>query len=155
MKDAAIPCPRAPSPSDPQVLALFQDELARIAAISGLAAAGPDLLPRFAGCYQRLTRLPRRLRRQLQRRWRRSLAAIALLLALGQAPTLAATINVDGASCTLIDAITAANNDVATGGCAAGSGADTLVLSAGSTHTLIEAEDSTEAARPACPPSPR
>ena len=144
MKDAAVPYPRASSPSDPQVLALFQDELARIVAVPGLAAAGPDVLPRFAGCYQRLARLPRRLRRQLQRRWRRSLAAIALLLALGQAPALAATINVDGTSCTLVDAITAANTDAATGGCTAGSGADTLVLAAGSTHTLIEVNDGTD-----------
>jgi hypothetical protein len=144
MKDAAIPYCTASSPSDPQILALFQDELVRIAAMPGLVAAGPALLPRFVGCYQGLARLPRRLRRQLQRRWRRSLAAIALLLALGQAPALAATINVDGASCTLVDAVTAANINVATGGCTAGSGADTLVLSAGSTHTLIEVKDSTD-----------
>ena len=31
MKDATIPYPRVSSPSDPQVLALFQHELARIA----------------------------------------------------------------------------------------------------------------------------
>ena len=49
---------------------------------------------------------------------------------------MAATINVDGTSCTLIDAVTAANNDAPAGGCTAGSGADTLVLPAGSTHTL-------------------
>jgi hypothetical protein len=36
----------------------------------------------------------------------------------------------------LIDAITAANTDIATGGCPAGSGADTIVLPAGSTQTL-------------------
>ena len=34
------------------------------------------------------------------------------------------------ASCSLTDAITAANSDTATGGCIAGSGADTITLSA-------------------------
>lgn len=101
-----------------------------------LAAAGPALWPRFARYYQGFARLPRRLRRSLQRRWRRSLAGIALLCALGQAPSLAATINVDGTTCTLIDAITAANNDTVTGGCSAGSGADTIILPILSTHTL-------------------
>jgi predicted outer membrane repeat protein len=114
------------SPADPQALAFFQQELARTAVPSGLAAAGSALWPRFAGYYQGLARLPRRLRRALQRRWRRSLGGIALLCALGQAPALAATINVGGA-CTLVDAITAANNDALTAGCTAGSGADTIV----------------------------
>jgi len=42
----------------------------------------------------------------------------------------AATINVGG-GCSLVDAITAANSDTATGGCSAGSGADTIELSTG------------------------
>ncbi len=42
------------------------------------------------------------------------------------APT--AIIIVDGTTCTLADAITAANTDTATGGCVAGSGADTIDL---------------------------
>ena len=130
------------SPANPQVLGFFQQELARSAAPPGLAAAGPALWPRFAGYYQGLTRLPRRLRRALQRRWRRSLGGIALLCALGQAPALAATISVGG-GCTLIDAITAANNDAPTGGCAAGSGADTIALTPGSTHTLTDVNDFT------------
>jgi Ca2+-binding RTX toxin-like protein len=49
---------------------------------------------------------------------------------------LAATIAVDGTTCSLTDAITAANTDTATGGCTAGSGADTLVLVNSSIHTL-------------------
>jgi hypothetical protein len=49
----------------------------------------------------------------------------ALLLATG---AQAATINVDGVTCTLNDAVTAANTDTATGGCDAGSGADVLEL---------------------------
>ena len=109
-----------PSPhSDPEVLTRFQEELARAAALPGLASAGPALWPRFAGYYQGLARLPRKARRALQRRWRRSLGGLALLCALGQAPALAATINVGGA-CTLVDAITAANSDAPAGGCTAG-----------------------------------
>lgn len=50
----------------------------------------------------------------------------ALLLAASTAQ--AATITVDGTVCTLADAITAANTDVAVGGCVAGSGVDTIIL---------------------------
>ena len=64
------------------------------------------------------------------------------MLALGQSPALAATIPVGG-SCTLVNAITAANTDTATGGCPAGSGADTIVLPAGSTQTLTTVNNST------------
>jgi phosphatidylserine/phosphatidylglycerophosphate/cardiolipin synthase-like enzyme len=45
-----------------------------------------ELLPRFAEHYQQLRALRRRARRSLQRQWKRSLAGVALLLALGQAP---------------------------------------------------------------------
>ena len=92
----------------------------------------PDLLPRFAAHYQQLRALRRRVRRGLQRQWKRSLAGVALLLALGQAPALAATINVSG-TCTLVRAINAANNGTTVGGnCRKGSGADTIVLPRGS-----------------------
>jgi hypothetical protein len=62
----------------------------------------------------------------------RLLVATALLagLALGLSHVHAAAINVDGVTCTLADAITSANSDTATGGCSAGSGADTLYLGA-------------------------
>jgi hypothetical protein len=50
----------------------------------------------------------------------------ALLLAGSTAQ--AATITVDGTTCTLADAITAANTDTATGGCTSGSGEDSIVL---------------------------
>lgn len=93
------------------------------------------LLPRFTDHYEKLKALPRRMRRALQRQWKRSLAGVALLLALGQTPALAATINVGGA-CTLIDAITAANTDAATGGCTKGAGADTIRLPANSTQSV-------------------
>ena len=75
--------------------------------------------------------------RQLQHRMAWSLAGAALLLALGQGVATAATITVttndpsiisDG-QCSLIEAIVNANNDAAThADCAAGSGADTIVL---------------------------
>ena len=102
----------------------------------------PELFSRFAAVYTQLRSLPRRIRRALQRQWRLPLAGIALMLALGQQPGLAATIPV-GVACTLVDAITAANTDTATGGCPAGSGADTIVLPAGSTQTLTEVNNDT------------
>jgi hypothetical protein len=68
----------------------------------------PDLLPRFAEHYQELKALPCRMRRSLQRHWKRSLAGVALLLAFGQVPALAATINVNS-TCTLVRAIAAAS----------------------------------------------
>jgi hypothetical protein len=74
------------------------------------------------------------MRRSLQRQWKRSLAGLALLLALGQAPALAATINVGGA-CTLARAIVSANNDLSRF-CTPGRGPDTIVLPARSTQTL-------------------
>jgi len=52
---------------------------------------------RYAGYYAWLSCLPRRLRRSCNRE-RRSLAAIALLLVLGQAPALAVPPNVDAGS---------------------------------------------------------
>jgi hypothetical protein len=100
-----------------------------------------ELFPRFAAYYRQLKALPRRLRRRLQRQWHLPLAGIALMLALGQSPALAATIPVN-ASCSLIDAITAANTDTAIGGCPAGAGADTILLPAGSTQTLTAVNNS-------------
>jgi hypothetical protein len=113
------------------------------------ASWGPrphDLLLGFAAQYQRLTALPRRTRRSLTRRRKCTLTAIALLLALGSAPAWAATIEVtagvppsiyaDG-KCSLIEAIVNANRDQRTHmDCAAGSGADTILLPAKSTQWL-------------------
>jgi hypothetical protein len=76
--------------------------------------------------------------RPARRGW---LGALALLLAVGQTPALAATIPVNGV-CTLVNAITAANTDSATGGCRAGSGADTITLPVNSTQTLTTADNS-------------
>ena len=48
--------------------------------------------------------------------------------------------------CTLRAAITAANTDTAVGGCSAGDGADTVVLSEGDPYTLTEVDNETEGA---------
>src|SRR5499433_4108262 len=100
----------------------LQRQLARS---SGLAAILPEYLQQGG--------------RRLQHRMAWSLAGAALLLALGQGVATAATITVttndpriipDG-QCSLIEAIVNANNDAATHpDCAAGSGADTIVLPA-------------------------
>jgi hypothetical protein len=102
-----------------------------------------ELLPRFAAAYRQLQALPRAQRHRLLRRLRQSLASLALLLALGQAPALAATIQVNGTTCTLVDAITAANNDAPVNGCTAANGgsfvpggADIISLPANSTISL-------------------
>ena len=95
----------------------------RIARSSELAAIFPEYLQHRG--------------RRLQHRMAWSLAGAALLLALGQGMGTAATITVttnnpnviaDG-QCSLIEAIWNANNDAASfPDCAAGSGADTIVL---------------------------
>src|SRR4029450_156953 len=104
-----------------------------------------ELLPRFTTAYHQLRALPKWLRRRLQRHWRASLGGLALLLTLGQAPALAVTINIDGTTCTLVDAITAANANALVGGCdgSASTGADTLVLQPSSVHTLTVANNIT------------
>ena len=139
--------PHAPSRvpgEDPRVWAAWRAQVAAVAQHGPmhrqLLAHERELWPRFAAHYTRLRACPRRVRRAVQRQWRQSVAGIALLLTLGGVPALAATINVGGA-CTLLQAIRAANTDTATGGCPAGSGADTLVLPVGSTQTLTAVQD--------------
>lgn len=86
--------------------------------------APPTLYTRFARAYRDLVALKRPRRRTLLRRMGLSLGGAALAVALGLSPAPAAhaaSISVGG-SCTLVDAITAANTDTATGGCVAGSG---------------------------------
>ena len=70
--------------------------------------------------------------------WIGTVAWVTLMAAMPQAR--AATIAVDNADCTLIEAIRNANSDSTNGdnGCAAGSGADTIRLPAGSTVTLTQ-----------------
>jgi hypothetical protein len=105
-----------------------------------------DVLLRFAGHYQRLSALPRRVRRAVERQWKRSLSTIALLMTLGQVPAWAAmipvtpatppSINADG-KCSLIEAIVNANRDArAHLDCVEGSGPDTIVLPTSSQQVL-------------------
>lgn len=72
-------------------------------------------------------------------RFKKTILVSALLLELGICTTQAATINVDGTTCTLADAITSANGDVVTGGCDAGVGDDVLELTVNGTFTLTDA----------------
>ena len=97
---------------------------------AGWLAQNRALLQRFTRTYDHLRQQPRPVRRRLQRHWGASLAGAALALALLNAPAHATPpgITVDGTTCTLVDAISAANSDTAVGGCAAGSGADTITL---------------------------
>src|SRR4051794_7428304 len=104
---------------------------------------GGELWQRMAAWYAQLRALPRRLRRALQRQLALPLAGVALVLALGQAPSQAATITVDGTTCTLADAFMAANTDTAQGGCPAGSGADTLVLEPPGGSVILTRVDNT------------
>jgi hypothetical protein len=105
-----------------------------------------QFLPGFATHYRRLTALPRRMRRSMERKWKRTLSAIALLMTLGQAPAWAANIEVTPATppsikadgkCSLIEAIVNANKDARIHlDCVAGSGTDTILLPAKSQQTL-------------------
>ena len=139
------PSPLRPT-VDARVRAAWQEQVAAAGNTPGLLPEllqrRQELLPRFAAYYTQLRALPRRVRRALQRKWKQSLAGVALMLALGQEPVLAATINVSG-GCSLVNAITAANTDTATGGCPKGSGADTIRLPVGSTQTLTTVNNST------------
>ncbi|MDA0243866.1 MAG: hypothetical protein OT477_10660 [Chloroflexi bacterium] len=106
---------------------------------SFLLHQSPHLFTRFADYYRQLLAAPRKVRRQLGA----GLATAALLLALSSSPAHAATITVtpnssgiaNNGRCSLVEAIINANNNAATHtDCAAGSGADTIVL-AGNTYT--------------------
>lgn len=65
-----------------------------------------------------------------------SLAAASLY---GPTAAQAASLEVDGTTCNLQDAVVAANTDAAVGGCPAGAGADTLLLTANTIYTLDSA----------------
>lgn len=75
---------------------------------------------------------------------RRSVLALAAagLFSVPAGAAWAGVIQVGAGGCSLVDAITAANADVATGSCPAGSGADTLHLPAGSTQLLTSVNNS-------------
>ncbi|MCB8961739.1 MAG: hypothetical protein H6651_15575 [Ardenticatenales bacterium] len=133
---------------------LWQLHIAEAARTPSLATQilerGQRLAWRFVHFYRRLWKQPRQMRRFIKLKVAGSLAAAALYLALSGAPAYAATIVVDGTTCTLIDAIDAANTDTAVGGCVAGSGADVLQLPAGATFSYAY-EDNASAGGNALP----
>ena len=89
-------------------------------------------------------RIQRRKKKVLAARMTKgAVAAAALSLTMAGGAVEAATITVNPPSCSLIDAINSANTDSAAGGCSAGSGADTIVLPAGSTTTLTVVDNDT------------
>lgn len=131
-------------------LAAWQSQLAEAQEKPWLASLllrqGEWISRRFVYFYNQLRDLPRRTRRIVQKRLATTLAGAALLLALSGTPSVhAATITVtpgavglaDDGQCSLVEAITNANNDsqlyATAGECAAGSGADIITL-AGNTY---------------------
>ncbi|HEX5651286.1 MAG TPA: choice-of-anchor Q domain-containing protein [Steroidobacteraceae bacterium] len=105
-----------------------------------------ELYRHFTTHYARLISLPRRARRSIERRWKRRLCAVSLLLALGQVPAFAAIMQVapntppavkaDG-KCSLIEAIVNANRDARPHlDCVAGAGPDSIILPANSQQRL-------------------
>lgn len=69
---------------------------------------------------------------------------LATVVASSQADTITVTTDsggTGGPDCTLRDAMTAANTDTPTGGCQAGSGADTIELPVGAIITLTEVDN--------------
>jgi len=109
-----------------------------------VAQHGATVGARFADYYEDLQRLPRYLRRALQRQWRYSLAGIAFVLALGVGPAQATVMCNPTVSCGDVEGlITAINNansepdDEVEGDCP---GANTITLGPGAncTFTLTE-----------------
>ncbi|MCL4861265.1 MAG: hypothetical protein KJZ93_17750, partial [Caldilineaceae bacterium] len=93
------------------------------------------LLERFQHFHRALELLSRPAQVRWQRKLGASLAGVALALALSGAPAAhafpagPAEAHINGTDCLLVDAITAANTDTATGDCAAGNpGLDTITL---------------------------
>ncbi len=70
----------------------------------------------------------------------RRVTLLVCLVAVLPRPLAPATIEV-GETCTLVDAITAANSDATVGGCPAGSGADSIVLSGAVTLDSVDNND--------------
>ena len=70
--------------------------------------------------------------------WKSYLLTGLLVALLVCPPPLLAAVIVVGGSCTLVDAITAANTDSATGGCPAGSGADEIELTGDVSLTEVD-----------------
>ena len=70
--------------------------------------------------------------------WKSYLLIVLLVALLVCPPPLLAAVIVVGSSCKLVDAITAANTDTATGGCPAGSGADEIELTVDVTLAAVD-----------------
>lgn len=124
-------------------LAIWQTQMVEAAKKPWLAGAilkhSSRILRRFIYFYRRLHAQPRRIRRFLQAKTAATLVGTSLLLALSNTPAYAATITVNGTTCTLLNAIVAANTDTSAGGCIAGNGADTIELQPSSIHSLTQA----------------
>ncbi|MCP4126718.1 MAG: hypothetical protein GY753_06610, partial [Gammaproteobacteria bacterium] len=109
--------------------------------LSLLARHGAQLYTRFVLNYRRLEALPGRARQRWQRKLGVGLGGAALLLTLSTTPVYADnTITVNG-TCTLVDAIKAANTDAISGGCATGYGADTIILNTDVTLNAVYSGD--------------
>ncbi len=129
---------------DAQIGRIINEPWLRTDATTGKADSGLPPRPSLAVHGPGLAPLPHKTRRGLRSRWRRSFTCLALAVTLGQVTTgRAAQINVGIGTCSLVDAITAANADASTGGCPAGSGPDTLILPQASTQTLTAIDNAT------------
>ena len=113
------------------IVSAWRGQLAATGARRGLRAQlvqhRHELLPRFAARYRHLCALPRHVRKALQRQWRASLAAVALLLTVQPGASAAADFTA-GTAAELVAAITTANGTVA---------ADTITLTADITLTTV------------------
>lgn len=78
------------------------------------------------------------IKKRNQANFKKTVLVTALLLEMGLSASQAATINVDGVTCTLGDAITSANTDLTTGGCSAGNAEDTLELNVDGVYSLMD-----------------
>jgi len=129
--------------AEPVIVQALQEQLAKAKNKPALAdlvlRQSRAVSERFAVAYRSLLALSRQRRRKLLRTMGMSLAGAALALALLGASTAHADSITVGGSCTLADAINAANSDSPVGGCTAGSGTDVIVL-AGGTYTLTAAD---------------
>lgn len=114
------------------IVAAWREQLAEAAENPWLADLllryGDRILGRFIAFYQRLRRLSHKTLWRMRRKLGLSLGSAALLLAVSGSWTSvvrAGEITVDG-SCSLADAITAANTDSDVGGCSGAAGTDVL-----------------------------
>ncbi len=132
-------------PQPDPIWAMWRTQMAAAAQTPWLASLllkrGQQLWARFIYFYRRLATLPRHRRRALARKLQLTLAGAALALALSRTPSVhAATITVDGTNCTLVEAITTANDGLLQPGCVTGdgSGPDTIELQTDVVLTAVD-----------------